>query len=205
LSIAASPSRTWRMISTVRWQYGQRATLAPDSSGTTLKVPLHRLRSVDGRTATLLYRRRPTHARASPSMLPRRTPAAGHGRGHRTRSGRPQCLASDGKTGQPRGNGRSWSRSAEGTSPVASPGPESRQNPESEQATSRSMAKFRLAVTGRAKCGQWTTTASSTDRRTNRDYTRSVRPRRVAAPPARPAPNASGRRPASRRTERRSG
>jgi hypothetical protein len=38
------------MTSTVRWQYGQRATLAPDSSGTTRKVPLHRLRSVDGRT-----------------------------------------------------------------------------------------------------------------------------------------------------------
>src|SRR5580692_9115776 len=59
------------MISTVRWQYGQRATLAPDSSGTTLKVPLHRLRSVDGRTTTLLYVTAPSHARNRPSMLPR--------------------------------------------------------------------------------------------------------------------------------------
>ncbi len=68
LSIAASPSRTSRMISTVRWQYGQRATLAPDTSGTTLKVPLHRLRSVDGRMATLLYRTVAARARDRPQL-----------------------------------------------------------------------------------------------------------------------------------------
>ena len=72
LSIAASPSRICRMISTVRWQYGQRATLAPDMSGTTLKVPLHRLRSVDGRTATLLYVTPSSSCTQSPSILPRR-------------------------------------------------------------------------------------------------------------------------------------
>src|SRR6185312_763912 len=53
--MAASPSRTCRMISTVRWQYGQRATFAPATRGTTRRVPLQRLRSVDGRKATSLY------------------------------------------------------------------------------------------------------------------------------------------------------
>src|SRR5450755_2846484 len=39
------------MISTVRWQYGQIATLAPARIGTTRIVPLHRVRSVEGRKA----------------------------------------------------------------------------------------------------------------------------------------------------------
>src|SRR4051794_27335513 len=38
------------MISTVRWQYGQSATLAPGMTGTTRIVPLHRRRSVEGGT-----------------------------------------------------------------------------------------------------------------------------------------------------------
>src|SRR5580704_4474584 len=41
------------MISTVRWQYGQSATFAPERSGTTRRVPLQRLRSVDGRKSKL--------------------------------------------------------------------------------------------------------------------------------------------------------
>jgi hypothetical protein len=75
------------------------------------------------------------------------------------------CFASDGKTGQPRGNGRSCSRSStDGCSPSSR---EARQSPESEQATKRSVAKLRVAVTARAKCGQCTMTASKTDRRTS--------------------------------------
>jgi len=51
------------MISTARWQYGQTATLAPATCGTTRKVPGQRLRSDedDGKApslyATLAYRK----------------------------------------------------------------------------------------------------------------------------------------------------
>jgi hypothetical protein len=176
--------------------------LAPDWIGTTLKVPLHRLRSVDGRTATLLYVTLPTHAR---------------NRGRRCRGAARQpgrhCLARDGKTGQPRGNGRSCSRdppelrasessdTADGRSGPCPP--EVTQSAASEQPTSRSIASFRVAVTERAKCGQWTTTASNTDRLTKPDYTRSVRQRPAAASTAMPGRIGPGRRPACRRKERR--
>ncbi len=42
------------MISTVRWQYGQRATFAPDITGTIRIVPLQRRRSVDPFTPVVL-------------------------------------------------------------------------------------------------------------------------------------------------------
>jgi hypothetical protein len=76
------------------------------------------------------------------------------------------CFASDGKTGQPRGNGRSCSRGSDEGRSASSLG-EARQSSESEQATKRSVAKLRVAVTARAKCGQCTMTASKTDRRTS--------------------------------------
>ena len=59
----------------------------------------------------------------------------------------PAYLAREGKTGQPRGYGRSWS----GRSPG---GDGSRQRSASEQATRRSIATLRVAVTARSKCGQ---------------------------------------------------
>jgi hypothetical protein len=135
-------------------------------SGTTRKVPLHRLRSVEGRKATLLWRMVEAGARLARSILPRRETPPGT-----LFVGKiPAYLAREGKTGQPRGYGRSCSGDSPG-------GAGSRQRSASEQATNRSIATLRVAVTARSKCGQWTTTWSNTDRRTPQ----SLHPNRQAA------------------------
>ena len=98
----------------------------------------------------------PAHARD------RRRCAAAHER-QPEQPGRLHCLASDGKTGQPPPQKRPivLAHLAGSERLLRRLAAESRQRPESEQATRRSVAKLRVAVTGRAKCGQCTTTASS--------------------------------------------